>query len=509
MRGPARGRPTTTTPPKAGAAADADTDSGTVVEQVIVTTERRSTNVQETPLAVTAYSATTRENLGIATVQSLAQFSPGLSYNAANDRPTIRGVGRQNNSHGLNSPVAQYIDGFYRSTVQDAARRPIFVDRIEVVSGPQGSLAGKGSAGGAIYTYTKRPRDTFEAEFGAQAGNYGKWGLEGTVTGPITDWLRYRVNMARYVQDRGFYTNLEDGNTEGDRFGNRTLLDLMLAGNVGDKIDWFLKGSGFWYYETLRDGFSNAPFTSNSTNPCIQAPFVSTRTTRPEQLLWLVPARQPDELRRVHQCHGTAGVLTPFNPGGVIYGNGIGQNPPAVGGDPHDFVANYHSDLHLENYHLVSFDTTYHAPMMDIRYIVGSRATTTPSPATATAPRSTPSSCRRPRRLRSDPSRHAACAPTIGFFNTTANRLVDANSVNIYQEEPSWYSNELTFTSTWKGPLQGILGLYQYNQYTNQPTSDISYTRHAGVHHSVLRERRLPGDRAGPRQRQWPDGIVR
>ncbi len=436
------------TPESTAQATNEDTSS-TLVEQVIVTTERRSTNVQETPLAVTAYSATTRENLGIATVQSLAQFSPGVSYSAAADRPTIRGVGRANNSHGLNSPVAQYIDGFYESTVQDINRRPIFIDRNEVVSGPQGALAGKGSAGGAIYTYTKRPRDTFEAEVGVQGGNYGRWGLEGTITGPITDWLRYRINMARYKQERGFFENLEDGSTEGDRFGNRTLLDLMLAGNVGDKIDWFLKGSGFWYYETLRDGYSTAPFSTAVTNPCIQAAFSSTAQLVPSNAYGTFGPGSATTCGAFTSAAGT----TPFNPAGIIYGNGVAQNPTAlgVGGDERSFVSNYQSELHLENYHLVSFDTTYHAPMMDIRYIVGHS------------------------RYHYTQSSDADGSPVQTMNVPGLAGRVDANGINIYQEEPSWYSNELTFTSTWDGPLQGIVGLYQYNQFTRQPTATLIY----------------------------------
>ncbi|HET9160813.1 MAG TPA: TonB-dependent receptor plug domain-containing protein, partial [Caulobacteraceae bacterium] len=450
------------TPQEKAAAANENNDQSTVVEQVIVTTERRATNVQDTPLAVTAYTDKTRENLGIESIQSLAQFTPGVSYSAAADRPTIRGVGRQNNSHGLNSPVAQYIDGFYVSTTQDTARRPIFIDRNEVVAGPQGALAGKGSAAGAIYTYTKRPRDTFEADIGGLAENYERWGLEGTITGPITDWLRYRINMARYVQERGFFTNVEDGSTEGDRFGNRTLLDVMFAGNVGTKLDWFLKGSTVMYYETLHDGGSFAPFSTGTTNPCIQTAFPSTATLVPSNSLGLFsPGNNGTCGAFATNFNTTSLTVASASPAATIYGNGIIQNPPFVlgAGARRQFVSNYHSDLHLENYHLVSFDTTYHAPFMDVKYIVGhSRYHYTQSSDNDGSPVNT------------------FTLPAQGnAIMIAAPRVIDANGVNIYQEEPSWYSNEITFTSTWEGPLQGIVGLYQYNQYTRQPTADLVY----------------------------------
>ncbi|MDB5454283.1 MAG: TonB-dependent receptor [Caulobacteraceae bacterium] len=295
-----------------------------------------------------------------------------------------------------------------------------------------------------------------------QGGNYGRWGLEGTITGPITDSLRYRINMARYKQEEGFFRNVEDGHTEGDRFGNRTLLDLMLAGNVGDKIDFFLKGSGFWYYETLRDTASTAPFSAGSNNPCIQVPFASTATQVPSNAYGTFGPGSATTCGAFTSASGAVG----FNPLPTVYGNGILVPPASVGGNLRDFISNYHSDLHLENYHLVSFDTTYHAPLMDIRYIVGhSRYHYTQSSDNDGSPVNTfilP----------------AQAQTALGgglFFNTTAPRLIDANGVNIYQEEPSWYSNEINFTSTWDGPLQGIVGLYQYNQFTRQPTATLVY----------------------------------
>jgi iron complex outermembrane receptor protein len=442
----------------------ANEDEGNLVEEVIVTTERRATNIQETPLAVTAFTDKTRELLGIESIQSLAQFSPGVSYSAAADRPTIRGVGRQNNSHGLNSPVAQYVDGVYVSTVQDAARRPIFVDRVEIVSGPQGALAGKGSAAGAIYTYLKRPKDTFAVDFGGLAENYGRWGVEGTITGPVTDWLNYRVNMARYKQEQGFFRNLEDNHTEGTRFGNRTLLDIMFQGSAG-KFDYFLKGSTVDYNESLRDSASFAPISvGGNTNPCIQTPYVSPSLTPSNAFGVFQPGSATS-------CGAFSTGTTPFDPMGVAYGAGITTNPPAVGGKLRDFVSDYHSTLGIDGYYSLTFDTTYHAPGMDIRYIVGrSRYHYTQTSDADGSP------------IISEVIPGVANATQNVLWNpagitpiTVANRTVNANGINTYEEEPSWYSNELTFASTWGGPLQAILGIYQYNQYTKQPTATITY----------------------------------
>lgn len=440
----------------ARAAADAEKDNSTVIEQVVVTAERRATSVQDTPLAITAFTDKARENLGIATIQDLSQFSPGLSYNAAADRPTIRGVGRQNNSHGLNSPVANYIDGVYTSSVQDTSRRPMFIDRVEILRGPQGALSGKGSSAGAINTFTKRPRKSFEAEIGGYVNNYDRYGLEGTVTGPITDSLRYRFNLARYSQDKGFFTNAEDGHTEGDRFGNRFLFDVMLAGELGEKTEFFLKGSTVSYYESLHDGGTYAPVISANANGvvnggvCVPTPFTNGALV-PNAAYGYFGTGGPGSVAGT-PC-GTTGT---FNNNAVIAGAGIKQNPVYLGGDLRSYINNYYSDLHLEGYYNLELDTTHHFNTFDMRYIVGrSRyAYEQSSDADGTA------------------------VNTVGLtplFAGGPSRVVDPNGVNIYREEPSWYSNELTFASTWDKKWQYILGFYQFNQLTKQPTASLIY----------------------------------
>jgi iron complex outermembrane receptor protein len=143
----------------------ADEEKATVLEEIIVTAERRSQNLQEVPLSITAFSDAQREKIGIVSIQDMANFAPGVSYNMATDRPSIRGVARQSNFFSLDSPVANYFDGVYTSSVQDAQRRPLFIERTEILRGPQGSLAGRGSIGGSINTISKGPKDTFGGEF--------------------------------------------------------------------------------------------------------------------------------------------------------------------------------------------------------------------------------------------------------------------------------------------------------------------------------------------------------
>src|SRR5215831_18605445 len=195
------------------------------LEEVVVTAERRAQSLQEVPLSITAFSDQIRDRIGIQTIQDMANFAPGFSYNTSTDRPSIRGVARQTNIVTIESPVANYIDGVYTSTVQDAQRRPIFIERTEILRGPQGALSGRGSIAGAINTISKMPEDQFGGEARGFYGNFSRYGVETTVTGPFTDWLKGRINLGHYRQDKGYFNNVANGRTEGDQPNNRDIVD--------------------------------------------------------------------------------------------------------------------------------------------------------------------------------------------------------------------------------------------------------------------------------------------
>src|SRR5690606_31813176 len=104
-----------------------------VLEEIIGTTERREQSGQDVRLSITAFGSETRERVGILSIQNMADFAPGLSYSTSTDRPSIRGIARQSNSFSMDSPVANYYDGVYTSSVQDAQRGPLFIERTEIL----------------------------------------------------------------------------------------------------------------------------------------------------------------------------------------------------------------------------------------------------------------------------------------------------------------------------------------------------------------------------------------
>ena len=126
---------------------------------VVVTASKREETVQDIAVAVTAITSELRDEIGLTTVQDYTNFAPGLSYSTASDRLGMRGVTRTSNNFGIRSGISNYVDGVYFSSAIPASREPIFVERVEVVRGPQGTLYGRDSIGGALNVITKRPTD--------------------------------------------------------------------------------------------------------------------------------------------------------------------------------------------------------------------------------------------------------------------------------------------------------------------------------------------------------------
>ena len=120
-------------------------------------------NIQDVPVAVSAYTSETRTLLGVNTVEDLARFTPSVAYRN-DDRLAIRGVGRLTNAVGTDPAVALYSDGIFSTSMADTSTPPLFIERTEILRGPQGTLYGRNSVGGAINVISKRPTDEFDGE---------------------------------------------------------------------------------------------------------------------------------------------------------------------------------------------------------------------------------------------------------------------------------------------------------------------------------------------------------
>ncbi|RTL15208.1 MAG: TonB-dependent receptor, partial [Sphingomonadaceae bacterium] len=166
---------------------------------IVVTATRRSQRLSNVPIAVSAYSTAALQNSGATDIRQMAQLAPSLIVSStgseANATARLRGIGTVGDNPGLESSVAVFIDGVYRSRTGSGLNDLGEVERIEVLRGPQGTLSGRNSSAGAISIYTKYPEFKFGGYGEASYGNYDAVRLAGALTGPIiADKLAFRID---------------------------------------------------------------------------------------------------------------------------------------------------------------------------------------------------------------------------------------------------------------------------------------------------------------------------
>lgn len=197
-----------------------------VLEEVIVTARKREESLQDTPVAVSAFTGTQLEEAGIRNLANLREVVPNVdvqegsgSTGAANI--FIRGVGARNTGANFDSGVGIYLDGVYLSRPDGALLDNIDIQSVEVLRGPQGTLFGKNTTGGAVLYTTNKPVDEFEANTEIRVGNYDRLDGKFTVNVPLIDDLFYsRLSMFSTTRD-GYFENKLDGKdyTDIDREG--------------------------------------------------------------------------------------------------------------------------------------------------------------------------------------------------------------------------------------------------------------------------------------------------
>jgi iron complex outermembrane receptor protein len=199
----------------AGSAHAAGEASQATVPELVVTAQFRSENVQRTPIAITALSAARLEQKGAADIAEAANLAPNVSLTKSAlgfgqmASIFIRGVGQSDPHFAVEPGVGMYVDDVYYGVLPGAVFQLLDVDRVEVLRGPQGTLAGKNSLGGAIKLFSKRPGPDSDAY--VQAG-YGSLNLiSGKAAGGFTlvpDKLFGRIAIAGERRD-GYFDRLD------------------------------------------------------------------------------------------------------------------------------------------------------------------------------------------------------------------------------------------------------------------------------------------------------------
>jgi iron complex outermembrane receptor protein len=196
--------------------AAADAPAANVIQEVVVTAQRREESLQRVPISVTALSADTIEKSNVTTNQSLDVVTPGLVTTNVQGATQvyIRGVGSQGTVPATESSVAQYVDGVYLASLTGAIYNFNNIERVEVLRGPQGTLFGRNATGGVIQVITKKPQFDPTLHVSASYGNYETSQGSLYVSGGLTDMIA--ASLAVYAQDqsKGFGRDLTTGKNQ-------------------------------------------------------------------------------------------------------------------------------------------------------------------------------------------------------------------------------------------------------------------------------------------------------
>ncbi|WP_170287372.1 TonB-dependent receptor [Halioglobus maricola] len=180
-----------------------------VLEEVVVVANRVESNLMETATAVTAFDAGMRDQLGIENGQDISARTPSLTV--APSRVGIRGVGRTTVGVGSDPGVGMYWDGVYSTETIFGYSNFLDIERLEVLRGPQGTLYGRNSIGGAINFISMQPTDEWEGKVVGEVGSHESYLAQGMVSGPITDKLSMLAALSKIERKEGFQENISNG----------------------------------------------------------------------------------------------------------------------------------------------------------------------------------------------------------------------------------------------------------------------------------------------------------
>jgi iron complex outermembrane receptor protein len=197
-------------PDSAAVAADTGSD-----QDIVVTARRREESLLDVPIAVTAFSGASLEKAGAIDITDVSNVTPNVTFEnsrATNSTLTafIRGVGQQDPVPGFEAGVGIYLDDVYLNRPQANVLDIYDVERIEVLRGPQGTLYGRNTIGGALKYVTRKLPHDFEVKAKGTYGSYNQIDGIVSVSVPVADWMRVGGSFARLTRD-GFGRNLNLG----------------------------------------------------------------------------------------------------------------------------------------------------------------------------------------------------------------------------------------------------------------------------------------------------------
>jgi iron complex outermembrane receptor protein len=183
-------------------------NDGYTLEEITVTARKREESLQDTPIAVTAFSDKALEQRQVSNISQIEAFTPGLIFDTSEGigggssaQVFIRGVGQTDFNVGTEPGVGIYLDGVYIGRTSGATLDLLDVDRVEVLRGPQGTVFGRNTIGGAIALYSKKPADEFSGRAQVTFGTDERIDGRLSVSVPINERLRSKFVLLTKNQD--------------------------------------------------------------------------------------------------------------------------------------------------------------------------------------------------------------------------------------------------------------------------------------------------------------------
>ncbi len=240
------------------------TVQATQIETVVVSARRREENSQDVPVSLTAYSRDDIKWQNATDVARLVQSVPNVEVGAGSRGSsdaviTIRGLATADTSPVFDPSVGIYINGEYLGRTEGALTDVVDLDNVQVLRGPQGTLFGRNSIGGAILINTKRPTDEYQAEVSATYGNLNQRGGYGIVNIPLTADGSWAVRGVVQQMDRnGYGKNVFTGARNLDD-ANNSLWRVSLLGHPADNVELYVQYDGL---ESHSNGAARTPIGS-------------------------------------------------------------------------------------------------------------------------------------------------------------------------------------------------------------------------------------------------------
>lgn len=247
------------------------------LEEVIVTARKVSENLQQSPVAVTAFSQKDIESRDLSNLSDVASIAPNVNFgiggdgsgSASNAVVFIRGLGTQDFSPTNDGKVGVYIDGVYLARTIGAVLDAADAQQVQVLNGPQGTLFGRNTIGGAVVLTTADPGDEYSVRIRGTAGKYHRGDILGTVDLPLTDTVSARITGI--YKTRNGYVDRPDNlpsTQDVDEKGGRikivwTPADRYKLTVIGDVVKEDKVGSGEVATDIPEQGFFDQSFNEN------------------------------------------------------------------------------------------------------------------------------------------------------------------------------------------------------------------------------------------------------